>query len=145
MKALVIRVNKANVKVKERIIASIGKGVVIFLGLEKGDNSNTIIQMAEKIVNLRIFENEDNKLTYSLKDIEGSILCIPNFSLCANIDKGRRPSFERAMIKEEAKKYFENFIMVLKSKEVKVEKGEFGEHMDIILEIDGPINIILGE
>ncbi|MCM8823628.1 MAG: D-aminoacyl-tRNA deacylase [Candidatus Omnitrophica bacterium] len=145
MKALVIRVNKANVKVKERVIASIGKGIVIFLGLEKEDTSNTIIEMAEKIVNLRIFENEENKLTYSIKDIDESILCIPNFTLCANIDKGRRPSFERAMSKEEAKKYFENFIMVLKSKGVNVEKGEFGEHMDIILEIDGPVNIILGE
>jgi D-tyrosyl-tRNA(Tyr) deacylase len=99
--------------------------------------------MAEKVLNLRIFENEEGKLNYSVKDRGYQILCISNFTLCANTEKGRRPSFENSMSRQEANKYYQDFVCVLKSQGVGVEAGVFGEHMDISLDLDGPVNIML--
>jgi D-tyrosyl-tRNA(Tyr) deacylase len=143
MKAVLIRVNRARILIGEKVILEIGKGIVAFVGIEKNDDLSVLEEMANKIVHLRIFEDEKGKLNFSLKDKDYPLLCISNFTLCANTKKGRRPSFEEAMPKEDAFKYFEDFVMVLEAKGLKVKKGIFGEKMKIDLEADGPVNIIL--
>jgi D-tyrosyl-tRNA(Tyr) deacylase len=143
MKALVVRVNKAKVCLGDKAVSSIGKGIALFVGIANGDNALTLNEMAEKVANLRIFENETGKLNYSVREKSYQILCVPNFTLCANTAKGRRPSFEEALSKEEANKLFEDFILLLKARQLDVNSGVFGEYMDIELDLDGPVNIIL--
>ena len=143
MKALVLRVGKAQVAVKSEVIARADEGIALFVGFAKGDAHSDLVSIAEKVINLRIFEDAGGKLTYSVKDKSFPILCISNFTLCANTKKGRRPSFEGAMAPEAAKKFFNDFILLLKAKGINVKEGFFGEHMDINLSFDGPVNIIL--
>jgi D-tyrosyl-tRNA(Tyr) deacylase len=143
MKAVVIRVNKTEVLVDGGVVSSIGKGMTVLVGLEKGDDKNALEEMAQKIVNLRIFEDDDGKLNYSVKDKNYAICCVSNFTLCANTSKGRRPSFEMSMPKEEANKFFEDFLVLLRARNIEVKTGAFGEHMDIRMEMDGPVNIPL--
>jgi D-tyrosyl-tRNA(Tyr) deacylase len=143
MKVLVVRIAKGEVYVAEECVASIKKGIAVFVGIDKTDTHSNLAVLAEKIVNLRIFEDEEEKLAYSVKDKGYSTLCIPNFTLCANTAKGRRPSFEDCMPYEEANKLFDDFVMLLKSYGVNVEEGVFGAYMDIRLSVDGPVNIIL--
>lgn len=144
MKVLVVRVSGGRVSVEGKVVSSIDKGLAIFVGIEKEDSNAELVAMAEKIVNLRIFENEKGKMNYSLKDKNYQILCISNFTLCANTNKGRRPSFEGAASPDRAKLLFEDFIKILQAGGVRVEKGVFGEKMNIDLQLDGPVNIILG-
>ena len=143
MKVLVVRVSKGEVTVEANTVSSINKGIAIFIGISNSDDSGDLVQMAEKVVNLRIFENEEGKLHYSVKDRNYQVLCIPNFTLCANTDKGRRPSFEEAMIPKDACAVFDKFVSLLKSKGVDVQAGRFGAHMQISLKFDGPVNIVL--
>lgn len=144
MKILITRVQKASVTVEGKIISSIGKGIALFLGVEKGDTDDDTYAMAEKAANIRIFENDEGKLHYSLMEKQYEVLCISNFTLCANTEKGRRPSFDDSMEKEAANKCFENFVLILQSKGIKVARGVFGAHMDISVSMDGPVNIMLG-
>ncbi len=143
MKVLAARVKSGNITIEEEAISSIGRGVAIFVGIEKSDTQDLLPVMAEKVVNLRIFEDEDGKLSFSVKDRGYSVLCVPNFTLCASTDKGRRPSFENSMPYAEAEKLFDDFILILKSYGVNIEEGLFGAYMDINLDIDGPVNILL--
>ncbi|MCM8787513.1 MAG: D-aminoacyl-tRNA deacylase [Candidatus Omnitrophica bacterium] len=145
MRAVLIRVEEAVVYIKDEVFSKIEKGLVIFVGFRRTDTDVCLANMAEKILNLRVFENEAKKLDYSVKDKSYAILCIPNFTLYANTQKGRRPSFEDAMPRQEAFRLFKNFILLLKSKQLKVSEGAFGEHMQIKLVADGPLNIILEE
>ncbi|MDD5195520.1 MAG: D-aminoacyl-tRNA deacylase, partial [Candidatus Omnitrophica bacterium] len=117
--------------------------MAVFVGFSTGDNDTVIEAMAQKIVNLRIFENEQSKLDYSLKDKNYQIICISNFTLYANTEKGRRPSFEEALDRPEADKLFRDFVLLLEARGLTVARGAFGEHMDIRLTLDGPVNIIL--
>ena len=144
MKVLITKVSSAKVSVKGKEVSSIGKGLIVFAGLEKGDTLKVLEDMASKIVGLRVFEGDNNKMSLSLKDKKYQLLCISNFTLCANILKGRRPSFEGAMPKDKAGKYFKDFVKFLKAKDISVEEGTFGEMMDISLEMTGPVNITLG-
>ncbi|MEI8350475.1 MAG: D-aminoacyl-tRNA deacylase [Candidatus Omnitrophota bacterium] len=143
MKALLVRVQKGEVKVAGDCVASLGQGLVVFAGIEKNDNQKTLEAMAVKIVNLRIFESEDGKMNYSLKEKNYSLLCISNFTLCANTRKGRRPSFEEAMPKKDCEKLFKNFVSLLQNQVLEVKTGIFGASMHISLEYDGPVNIFL--
>lgn len=143
MRLLVVRVKRAAVSIGESDCASMGRGLVVFVGIEKKDKEDILVKMAEKIINLRIFENEEGKLFYSVKDKGYQIMCIPNFTLCADTGGGNRPSFDRAMSFAGARSFFEKFVLLLKSKWEKVETGIFGKHMEISLQIDGPVNIIL--
>ena len=144
MKVLVMRVHKGEVFSKHSKSSVINRGLSIFVSLEKGDSSIKLDKMAEKVINLRIFENQEGKLYYSLKDKKYQILCISNFTLAANTSKGRRPSFEDALDLQEASRLFTDFVSILESKGVTIKIGAFGEHMDINLSLDGPINIMLG-
>jgi len=120
-----------------------GKGLVVFVGIDKKDDDITFKNLTEKIVNFRIFDDEDDKLNYSLKDKNYEILCVPNFTLCANINKGRRPSFENAMPQAQARKLFENLAILLKTRGLSVKTGEFGKTMAINIECAGPVNIVI--
>ncbi|UCC95340.1 MAG: D-tyrosyl-tRNA(Tyr) deacylase [Candidatus Omnitrophota bacterium] len=143
MKVLVARVSKGCVSVGGKIHSSIERGIAVFAGIEPHDREQTLIEMAQKITNLRIFENEEGKLHYSVKDKSYQVLCISNFTLCADTKKGRRPSFENAMEPVKANRLFENFVLILKSMGNRVCTGAFGKHMDISLDLDGPVNITL--
>jgi len=143
MKVLVVRVSKAKVKVENNPVSSIDKGIVVFVGFSKEDDDSKLVTMADKISNLRIFENRDGKMWYSIRDKNYSVLCVPNFTLCANVYKGRRPSFEDVMPQSEAKDMFDKFVVVLRSKDIVVQTGLFGKHMGIDLDMDGPVNIII--
>lgn len=143
MKTLILRVSKGLLKVNRSTVATIEKGLALFVSIEKNDSDLDLVTIADKILNLRIFENENGRLDYSIKDKNYEVLCIPNFTLSANTTKGRRPSFENSMEPQLANKLFDDFIFVLKSKGINVQAGIFGVHMDIDLELDGPVNIIL--
>jgi len=143
MKVLVVRVHKGEVFIEGKRLSAIDRGLAIFVSLEKGDSSAKLDQMAKRVINLRIFENEEGKMHYSLKDKSYELLCISNFTLSANTSKGRRPCFEDALNPQEANKLFADFVSILKSKGVVVASGAFGKHMDINLALDGPVNILL--
>lgn len=143
MRALVVRVQNGRLLVEEKVIAAISRGFALFVGIEESDKDVDLERLAQRVVNLRIFENEQGKLHYSVRDKNYQILCISNFTLCANTKKGRRPSFEDAMGPDEARRLFEGFANLLRSKGVNVQTGSFGKHMDIELLMDGPVNIVL--
>jgi len=143
MKALLVRVKAARLSVEEELVSSIGPGMVLFLGIANKDCTGDAEKLINKIVHLRIFEDENKKMNLSVKDKGYGILCIPNFTLYACTQKGRRPSFEEAGEKESAKATFDDFIHLLKATGVQIESGVFGAHMDIALEANGPVNIVI--
>ncbi|MFA5007835.1 MAG: D-aminoacyl-tRNA deacylase [Candidatus Omnitrophota bacterium] len=145
MKAILLRVSKASLNTpgENKELVSIGCGLLIFVGFNSQDTDSTLESFVEKITNLRIFDDENGKLNYSLKEKNYEILCVPNFTLCANINKGRRPSFENVMPQAAAKKLFENLIILLKARNLAVVAGEFGKTMFVNSECIGPVNIII--
>lgn len=143
MKVLVTRVNRALLVVSGKEISAMGKGLVSFIGLERDDKEDDLPGMAVKITRLRIFEDEGGRLRYALKDKKYPLMCIPNFTLCAGMVKGLRPGFDRALERDRAGHYFGKFVEHLRACEVEVHSGVFGAHMDIDMEMDGPVNILL--
>ena len=143
MKSLVLRVNRASLTVNDEIVVSIGKGIVVFVGFKINDSNSQLMSMANKVANLRIFENKEGKMHYSVKDKGYEMLCVPNFTLYANTAKGCRPSFEQVMKPEQANKCFNEFLSILSPKGIHLYKGVFGQHMDISVALDGPVNIDL--
>lgn len=143
MKVILIRVHNAEVLVDNAVISSIQRGIVLFVGIEKGDTLDSLTTLADKVTGLRIFENEQGKLHYSVKEKNYQILCISNFTLCASTEKGRRPSFDNSMDRQGANELFEKFVSLIRNKEIAVSSGVFGAHMDIRLMLDGPVNIVL--
>ena len=138
-----MRIKKAKIEAKDKATAFGGRGLALFVGIEKTDNEKDLLALADKVANLRVFEDEQGKLQYSLKDKNLQILCIPNFTLCADTDNGRRPSFEKTMPKETAVKLFDDFVSLLRADGINIEQGYFGSYMDIQVSLDGPVNIIL--
>ncbi len=143
MEILITRVNKAKVKVGRKIAAFINNGIVAFVGFCRGDDGSKLTSAAKRIANLRIFENDAGKMFYSVKDKGYSILCVPNFTLCANVSNSRRPSFDNAIPYGKAKSMFNKFAEALRSEGIDVREGLFGADMDIDVEMDGPVNIML--
>jgi D-tyrosyl-tRNA(Tyr) deacylase len=143
MRVVIQRVKKAEISVSGKEVAKIKTGLLLLLGIGINDTSENVDKLADKVVNLRIFEDGAGKMNLSLKDVKGEILVVPQFTLYANTNEGRRPSFEKAKNPEEAKKLFEEFLKKLKQEEFKPESGIFGEHMKVSLENDGPVTIIL--
>lgn len=143
MIALIQRVSNAYVEVGSGIISLIGRGLLVFIGAEKGDSEKEIDYLARKVSKLRIFEDKDGKLNYSVKDIGGEILVVSQFTLMADCRKGNRPSFERAEGPERAKVLYELFIEKLKHSEIQVKTGIFGASMKIHLVNDGPVTIFI--
>ncbi|MCF7872720.1 MAG: D-tyrosyl-tRNA(Tyr) deacylase [Candidatus Omnitrophica bacterium] len=143
MQILINRINKGKIEVAKEVIASIDKGLAVFVGIEAGDTESNLITASKKIVNMRLFENDSGKLSKSVKEKDYEILYIPNFTLCASTKKGRRPSFEPAMKPEKAKKLFDKFLNLLHNELGHIQSGIFGADMAIDLELDGPVNIVL--
>ena len=143
MRAVVQRVKESKVIVDGKVVGQIGKGLNILLGVGKGDTEEDVKKLAKKILNLRIFENEEGKFHYSLLDIGGEVLVISQFTLYANVKKGRRPSFEEAEEPKRAKELYEKFVEEVKSYGVKVETGIFGAMMEVYILNWGPVTIIV--
>jgi len=144
MKLLIQRVNKANVKVDNKLVGKIDKGFLVFLGITHTDTEETADYLVNKLVNLRIFEDENGKMNLSLKDVNGELLIISQFTLYANTKKsGNRPSFTDAAKPEEANKLYEYFVDKCKDNEIYTETGEFGADMKVELINDGPVTIML--
>jgi len=143
VKAVLQRASNASVTVREKIVGSIDNGFVLLLGVTHGDTEEDIEYLVRKIVNLRIFEDEEGKMNLSLKDIHGSILSISQFTLYADTKKGRRPSIIDAAKPDLALDLYEKFNERLQAEGIKVETGVFGEMMDVSFTNVGPVTIII--
>lgn len=143
MKVVIQRSKEANVIVDNKIVGSINKGLVILVGFTQNDTSKEIDYIVDKIINLRIFDDENGIMNKSLLDTEGEILSISQFTLYADTRKGRRPSYINALNSENAIKLYEEFNQKLSSNNIKVEQGIFGADMQVSLTNDGPITIII--
>ncbi len=143
MRALIQRVTSASVKVDGKIVGKIGKGFLVFLGIYEEDTEEKIEKLTKKIVNLRIFNDENDKMNLSIKDVKGEILLISQFTLCADTRKGNRPSFVSAKNPKDANKIYEKIIESIRNENIVVEKGIFGADMKVELLNDGPVTILL--
>jgi D-tyrosyl-tRNA(Tyr) deacylase len=143
MKAVVQRVSKASVQVDNQIISQIKQGMLILLGVKKGDTKKEAELLAKKIINLRIFSDKEDKMNLSLLDIKGQIIVVSQFTLYGNCKKGRRPSFIHAALPETADSLYQYFVQCLKDYNVLVETGQFQAFMQVKLINDGPVTFIL--
>lgn len=144
MKLLVQRVSNASVKVNEKIIGKIDKGFLVFLGITHTDTEEIADYLVNKLLNLRAFEDENEKMNLSLRDIQGQLLIISQFTLYADTKKsGNRPSFTDAAKPEYANKLYEYLVSKCKEKGIYTQTGEFGSHMKVELLNDGPVTIML--
>ncbi len=144
MRVIVQRSKNSSVSVDEKVVGKITKGLVLLVGFTEGDNLNNIARMVKKIVNLRIFDDENGVMNKSLLDINGDILSISQFTLYANTKNGNRPSYMAALKGEEAIKLYTEFNRQL-SQYTQVETGIFGADMQVLIENDGPVTITLEE
>lgn len=143
MKGLIQRVKKASVRIDSQLYSQINEGILIFLGVEKGDEKSNADKLAEKLVKLRIFEDENEKMNKSVQDINGSILVVSQFTLAGDCKKGTRPSFDKAELPQKANELYEYFISKLKSMNIPTKTGSFGAMMDVELINDGPVTFML--
>ncbi|WDN90654.1 D-aminoacyl-tRNA deacylase [Desulfosarcina sp. BuS5] len=143
MRAVIQRVKESAVKVKGEFVARIGKGLLVLLGVAKSDVESDADYLAEKIVNLRIFEDEKDKMNRSLIETSGSMLVVSQFTLLGDCKKGRRPSFINAAGPERANTLYEYFVEHVSRKGVKVKTGRFGAMMDVHLINDGPVTLTI--
>ena len=142
MKVVLQRVSRSSVSVDGKIVGEIGLGFLALAGIGKEDTEQDYKYLAEKIVNLRVFEDDQGKMNRSLLDVGGQLLLVSQFTLFADCRKGRRPSFINAAPPEKAAKDFETFVSILKSYDVTVETGIFGAMMEVELINDGPVTIL---
>lgn len=142
MRAVVQRVKHSNVVVDNKVVGEIKKGLNVLIGISKDDTLEDAKYLKEKIINLRIFEDEDGRLNKSLIDISGELLLVSQFTLYGDCRKGRRPNFMEALGGEEANLLYEEFIKMC-SNEVKVSTGIFGAEMEVNIVNDGPVTLLL--
>ena len=143
MIAVLKRVTTGKVKIGERIGGDIDNGLVILLGVHRDDKEEDIIFLADKVIGLRIFNDNNGKMNISLQDAEGSVLVISQFTLCGDWRKGRRPSFTKAADPDKGKLLYDGFINAVRSRGINVETGEFGAAMDVSLVNSGPVTFVL--
>jgi D-tyrosyl-tRNA(Tyr) deacylase len=143
MRAVIQRVNSASVTVDGKVTGKINKGLVIFLGVVKEDTSAQAEYLAKKIIELRIFSDQNRKMNLSAEEIKPEILVVSQFTLCADLDRGRRPSFDCAADLGLAEQLYLEFIQHLKNAGLKVEQGIFKAYMTVHIENDGPVTFIL--
>jgi D-aminoacyl-tRNA deacylase len=141
MRACVQRVNEASVTVAGTMVGQIGKGLVVLLGVGSTDSDAEVSWLAEKIVGLRVFEDDEGKMNRSLAEAEGAVLVVSQFTLYGDCRRGRRPSFTAAAPPESAEKLYEAFVDHVRSSGVEVAKGRFREHMVVTLVNDGPVTL----
>ena len=143
MRAVVQRVKKAEVKVDNKTTGEISSGLLVFLGVGKEDNKKDADYLIDKIINLRIFEDEDDKLNLSAIDLNKEIMLVSQFTLFGDCRQGRRPSFFEAAPPQEAEKLYDYFVKQAEKSELKVETGQFQAMMDVSLVNDGPVTILV--
>jgi D-tyrosyl-tRNA(Tyr) deacylase len=143
MIAVLQRVTTGKVKIGNRIIGDIGKGLVILLGVYRDDKEEDINFLTDKIIGLRIFNDNNGKMNISLQDVKGSVLVISQFTLCGDWRKGRRPSFTKAADPDKGKLLYNGFIDAVRSRGINVETGEFGAAMEVSLVNSGPVTFVL--
>ncbi|MBU5635167.1 D-tyrosyl-tRNA(Tyr) deacylase [Geomonas sp. Red69] len=143
MKAVIQRVKRASVTVAGKVVGEIGPGVLVLLGVEIGDTCKQADWMAEKIVNLRIFTDDQGKMNLALPDVKGEMLAVSQFTLAGNCSKGRRPSFDTAAAPEEANKLYSYFMGQVWELGVPVQSGIFQADMEVSLVNDGPVTFVL--
>lgn len=143
MKAVVQRVKHASVTVDDQVIADTGRGLAILLGVQKGDGAKDVNYLAEKIVNLRIFEDDARKMNLSILDVHGEALVVSQFTLLGDCSRGRRPGFDKAAPPEIAETLYNEFVDMIKACGVPVQTGKFQAKMLFDIANDGPVTLIL--
>jgi D-tyrosyl-tRNA(Tyr) deacylase len=143
MRCVLQRVDRVDIRVGDKYISRIGKGILVFLGVELGDRESDADYLSDKIINLRIFDDERGKMNLSLLDINGEILIVSQFTLFGDCRKGRRPSFTQAENFDRAKKHYDYFISKVQEKVKRVAQGQFQAMMLVELVNNGPVTIIL--
>lgn len=143
MKALIQRVKSASVTIDGLLYSKIGQGLLVFLGVEKGDDKLNAEKLADKLSKLRIFEDENEKMNHSILDIEGEMLIVSQFTLCGDCKKGTRPSFDKSAPPQIANELYEYFISQVKSFNIPVKTGKFAAMMDVELINDGPVTFMV--
>jgi D-tyrosyl-tRNA(Tyr) deacylase len=145
MRLVLQRVSQAEVTVAGRAVGSIGRGLLLLVGFAPEDDVAQIEYWARRVPEFRIFEDSAGKMNLSVLDVEGKILAVPNFTLIADVRKGRRPSFSPAAPPEQAEALFAEFVTALRGRGVEVASGEFGAHMRVALVNDGPVTLVLDD
>ena len=143
MKVLIQRVKKAGVSIDGENVSSIEKGILVLVGIEKGDTKEQVEKLAKKVVNLRIFSDENDKMNLSLVDIKGEMLVVSQFTLCGDCKKGTRPSFDKSAPPDIANELYEYFVSLIKNCGIKTGTGKFGAMMEVSLINDGPVTFML--
>lgn len=143
MRAVVQRVTRAEVRVEGRVVGRIGRGLLVLVGMARGDTPEAGKVLGEKIVNLRIFGDEQGRMNRSLLETGGSVLCVSQFTLYGDCRKGRRPSYDRAAPPETARALYEAFVESLRALGASVETGQFQAMMEVELVNDGPVTLLL--
>ena len=143
MRAVIQRVNFSSVIVEGQVVGAIQAGLNVLLGGEEGDSAQDVAYMAEKIVNLRIFEDSDEKMNHSLLDVHGEMLCISQFTLLGDCRKGRRPNFMSAAKPDIANTLYELFVKTVEGYGIHVQTGQFQAHMIVDIQNDGPVTVIM--
>lgn len=143
MKIVVQRVLRSSVSVDDEVIGEIGQGLMILFGAEKGDDGEAVNALADKVLNLRIFADDQGKMNRSCLDVKGEVLVVSQFTLAGDYSRGRRPGFDNAAAPEEAERLYQNFINKLTESKLKIQEGWFGADMQVDLVNDGPVTFIL--
>ena len=143
MKLVIQRVSRADVKAGDRTVGEIGKGLLVLVGAEKGDDATVAEEAARRVAGLRVFEDAGGKMNLALADVGGSALVVSQFTLAADLSRGRRPGFEKALPAAEARPLYEHFVRALSLQGVPVATGAFGEMMDVSLVNAGPATFVL--
>ena len=143
MKALMQRVKRASVTIGGKLYSKIDKGLLVFLGVEKEDTVENCEKLSQKVLNLRIFEDENDKMNLSVNDVKGEILVVSQFTLCGDCKKGTRPSFDKAAHPDIAAKLYEAFVGKIRASGLKTETGKFRAMMDVELVNDGPVTFMV--
>ena len=143
MRAVIQRVTSSSVVVDGKVIGNINKGFNVLLGICKDDTVEDLKYIKDKIINLRVFQDENDKMNLSILDVKGEILAISQFTLYGDCRKGRRPNFMEAMSGEDAEALYNKFVEMLRESELKIETGQFGADMKVEINNDGPVTILL--
>lgn len=145
MKLVIQRVSEARVVVDDKVVASIGKGLLVLVGFKTGDDRSSLAPWAKKLASLRIFADESAAMNLDLAAVNGEILLVSQFTLYGDCSRGNRPSFTTALAYQEAERLFGEFVVEVKTLCPRVQTGVFGAHMRVRLENDGPVTLVLGD